>query len=206
MIGSWTEETTAYAGKVWLEGLSAEEVRKVLRTRFGLIVTRSAVIGKMYRSGFHRSPGTLPTRTSRKPPNPNGIRAQRHAREVRPKAPSPIRVGGSRVYVMPASAPLPTPRIEDIESPNAAPFMDARGGCKWPIGEGLATLSCCNPIARGSYCEGHAAVSYAPTRVVHVVHQATYLARYDRIDNAKMRVGPGGRAVPASVWDEGRAA
>lgn len=104
-----------------------------------------------------------------------------------------------------------------VESPNARPFLEAKGGCKWPLGQRGEVRLCCNPVERGAYCAGHAAVAYVPhTQALGsrrswradspsgIEVRAVWFTRFDRIDHYE-----GGRRKPsakpaATIWDEGR--
>jgi hypothetical protein len=73
----------------------------------------------------------------------------------------------------------------EIVTLNARPFLERRmlSQCAWPIGEGLSMQSCCNPIARGSYCEGHGQIAYsnaAPRRNYSTAKATASFTRHDR--------------------------
>jgi hypothetical protein len=89
--------------------------------------------------------------------------------------------------------------VSDVLSPNAVPFLDAQHGCKWPIGEGMAMMSCCNKIARGVYCEGHAAVAFSafqPAERDRADRRTSSFTRHDRIAT------PRKQAATDGLWDE----
>jgi len=112
----------------------------------------------------------------------------------------------SRMNAEPAK-PRP-PKVEAvplaaIESPNARPWMEREfGQCAWPLGEAGAIMSCCNPVSRGSYCEGHAAAAFVSIQRADWVQNATRFAWSDRVETP-VRPKP---ARPASGWDDARAA
>lgn len=91
-----------------------------------------------------------------------------------------------------------------VDSPNARPFLEARGGCKWPIDTDGGMHMCCNPVTRGSYCTGHAAIAYAgiPQRKnLTDGKAAAFLARNDGVERVRKP-----KADNDSLWDDVRAA
>lgn len=63
---SWTEEGLSYAKARWKDRASASDISQELAQKFKIIVSRSAVCGKMYREGLsYRTPArTKPPKNS----------------------------------------------------------------------------------------------------------------------------------------------
>lgn len=214
----WHPEMIAYAGKKWLEGRSATEIARDLRDSFGLIKTRNAVIGILHRNGYSNKGRAAPSRP---------IRAPKVARSyVRPPKPGPQNKAGA---IFGKTTTLNSAETEakrqkakaegdaliaavragaKVESPNARPWMERATGpdsneCKFPLGERGAILSCCNPVSRGGYCEGHAAVCFEPNRKAGITaSHARQLTKFDRVEPYARQP----RAKPTTIWDEARAA
>ena len=205
---TWTPETKAYAGKKWLQGHSASEIARDLRESFGLVKTRNAVIGVLHRNGYGSEGRAIPRKPDTyRPAKP--IKAPKVARShVKPPKPGP------QTPLKLAQPPV-APKLNDIESPFARPWME-RGPdqCRFPLGERHAILSCCNPVERGGYCEGHAAVcfvgvplnsqGYRFSRSV-VDAQAAWFTRGERVDSYQA-AKPRKSSRPTTIWDEARAA
>jgi hypothetical protein len=201
--GLWDQERTARMVELWIAGKSAADVAAMLNAGAPVEfhVSRNAVIGKVHRLGLSRPERV---RTS----NEGKASVSRIAATNRAKA-----AIVSRMNAEPAK-PRP-PKVEAvplaaIESPNARPWMEREfGQCAWPLGEAGAIMSCCNPVARGSWCEGHAAagfVVYVPrngTAPSRDKQRADWHCRFERIETAAR---PAGTVPPASPWDDARAA
>jgi GcrA cell cycle regulator len=194
--GLWDEHRVALLTKLWVNGKSAAEVAAALNAGMdhSRFVSRNAVIGKVHRLGLSRPERV---RTS----NEGKASVSRIAATNRAKA-----AIVSRMNAEPAK-PRP-PKVEAvplaaIESPNARPWMEREfGQCAWPLGEAGAIMSCCNPVSRGSWCEGHAAVGRDGQGARQVIYKASTYTRHERVDLSTL----GRRDRPASAWDDARAA
>lgn len=158
--GGWTDERIDLLKALVAEGLSSSQIATKLK------ITRNAVIGKVSRMGLSRSPEAV--KVAQRLGNV-AIRAPapRPARAVSGPTPSVVRVSSDmrRLYQLPHSVPLePARQIETGVEPK--PWMErAFGECSWPVsGEGADTLSCCAPIAKGSWCKAHARIGYYPAK------------------------------------------
>lgn len=205
--------------RLWSKGVSATNI--ALQMRNGL--TRNSIIGKVHRMGLTRSPdavreGKLQHYAGlRKEP-----RAPRVARShVKPPKPGPqnrpalvhgkMKTGcdwketalsdEGRAHFRQIGMTL-VERVESgagVESLNARPFMEG-SGCKWPLANGMR---CCNPIARGAYCDGHAAVAFigkVPTP--NWVLKAAEIGSIDLTPDLRVV-----SIIPvATAWDAGRKA
>jgi GcrA cell cycle regulator len=205
----WTAERKAELRKLWIAGQSASQIAKHLK------VTRNAVIGKVHRLGMSgRAAASAPDRLARVP------KVKRDVVRSTNQAKGAI-VRKQRQDDVPAPAPKvdlqPIPLT--VESPNARPWMERRGGeCKWPLGERGAIMSCCNPIWRRDYCEGHARQGYDLTvkRVgkgkgrwdnpSRIEADAVWLARHERQDRVERVSDRKVSTRPSTAWDEARSA
>ena len=136
----WTEDRTALARAMWLEGQTGAQIAK----RLGL--TRSSVMGKLHRLN-------LPTRVSRKAPL-HRARSPSTTRSVRRKPP-----------VVPYEAPPPNMELAPcvLESGEAASVLTlTKAMCRFPIGDPAESgfAFCGRNAARGSYCLHHASRAY----------------------------------------------
>lgn len=141
---------------MWVSGKSASEIARFVGNR-----TRNSIIGIVSRNGWKDRKAT--------PPRTNAKVAVRTASARTKSKPVPeltekqIRNKARRFEI--GQRALRTFELHEIASPNARTFLDSpRHSCKWPIGEGADMLACCNPVSRGSWCEGHAFIGYAPVQ------------------------------------------
>jgi len=196
----WTDERVAALKRLWLEGRSAAEVARALSAGTGgaAPLTRNAVLGKIHRIGLSRpdrarATGDGSTAAERAAKRRDATNAAKAA-VVRKMNAEPAKPRPPKVEAVPLAA---------IESPNARPWMEREfGQCAWPLGEAGAIMSCCNPVARGSYCEGHAAAAFVSIQRADWVQNAARFAWSDRVETP-VRPKP---ARPASGWDDARAA
>lgn len=218
-MSKWTHDLVTQAVTWWKEGRSASEISRGLKPLGGSF-TRNAVIGKL-----HRLKHTDRDRPERAKAATSTRNKQAARKRVTPKvAYVPLSEGEAlarkrREAREARDAAIRAVELSEVESPNARPWMERRAGeCKWPLGERGAIQSCCNPIARGSFCAGHAAVGYdqrpekrnasGTSYSAHsaIENAARYLTRHEREDHYE-RNGKGvPHAKPVSIWDEGRAA
>lgn len=145
----WTEERVESLKKLWLEGLSASQIAKLLGG-----VTRNAVIGKVHRLGLSgRATPSQPARATYKAPRP--------ARPAVSAAPIVRRPLEARFVAAPAPRPAPY-----VEMPGTATVLTlGRHMCKWPIGDPATDeFTFCGRRAgdEGPYCIEHARLAYQP--------------------------------------------
>lgn len=218
-MSAWTSALLDQAVTWWREGKSATEIAAGLR-KCGVVFTRNAVIGKLHRAGatnknratgYGLGTGERKKRTNVRKPKTAGFKYERKT--------DPAEIERKQQAARAArDAAIARVEVSQVESPNARPWMERKPGeCKWPIGERHAVMSCCNPIAVASFCEGHAAVGYQQLKTrpdgtqlrSHSVieGQALFFTRFERTDHYH-RSGTGKpHAKPApSNWDDGRAA
>ena len=143
----WTDERVDTLKKLWLDGLSASQIAKLLGE-----VTRNAVIGKVHRLGLSgRATPSQPARPAFKPPRP-----------PRPLVTSPP-VTRRVVVEAPPPEAKPAPYVEERGS--ATVLTLGAHMCKWPIGDpSTEDFSFCGRRSsdEGPYCIEHARLAYQP--------------------------------------------
>lgn len=147
----WPDEAIADAKRLWMEGHSSSMISDEISRKYGNVVSRNAVIGKLQRLGIdNTSRGMKPGHT-------------RLALPPRFKAPRPRPVAfvEKRGPALKPQPPLRMPvALEDLSF--ARPWEEReRGQCAWPIGEPGAILSCCAPTD-AKYCAAHYARMFRP--------------------------------------------
>jgi hypothetical protein len=202
-VQGWTPEQDALALKLRAQGMGGTEIGQAVGK------SRYSVVGRLWRlSGGKEAP-----------PKPKAPKAPKVARShVRPPKPGPQNKPGAVFGVLSQSKSDATPerraekaaegqkiiaRAEQtaVESPNARSFLKTGlHDCRWPIGEGLSMLSCCNRVQRGSYCAGHARLAYAtqePPEPRRILRAASSLTRHDRVSTPKPKAANDDR-----LWDQ----
>lgn len=207
----WSAARIEQLKALWQQGLSASECARQL----GGSVSRNGVIGKVHRLGLSgRAKATTPRSVSKVP----GISKPRVP--VRPAIAKASKAAVVFGYLPSASlaaqddmrakhravgeAAISAAETREVASPDARPFMEAKRGCKWPLGTGLDMLVCCNPVARGSYCAGHARLAYSAMpqrRDLTTEKAASYLSRNDGFERVRQPKAP-----RDGLWDDVRAA
>lgn len=207
----WSAARIEKLKTLWQQGLSASECAHQL----GGGVSRNAIIGKAHRLG-------LAGRARPAKPRPvTKLAGASQPRVIgRPAPAKPSKAAVVFGYLPSASldgqddmrakhravgeAAIRATETREVASPDARPFMEAKRGCKWPLGTGLDMLVCCNSIARGSYCAGHARLAYSATpqrRDLTTEKAASYLSRNDGFERVRQP-----RAPRDGLWDDLRAA
>lgn len=148
---TWTQERTEIAKRLWLEGLSAENIA----CRLG-IPSRNAVIGKMHRLGLSRNS----SETMRAHGRMSGKRVQKQRREKSGYAPAP------KPVVRVDAVCLPLPKEDNPKGPLVL-FADLEPHhCRAPYGEvGKSGFGFCgrDKVPGTSYCaEHHARFTVSP--------------------------------------------
>lgn len=230
---SWTLPAIELLREKWIKGVSAGDISKILARDLRISKTRNAVIGKVHRLGMGSFGRDAPAKPSvYRPAKAPKVRAVSKARPPRPGPQNrPALVHGVGVGVDFSDAPELAEvkraeyrsqgmsclaRVESgagVEMLAPLPFFEG-SGCKWPLADGMR---CCNPLARGPYCEGHGAVAYVANHrtaangasidaASSLETRAVWLTRHDRIDRYEAKIR-GSYAKPTdTIWDEGRAA
>jgi hypothetical protein len=212
---TWTEERIAELRKLHGEGMSGTSIMKAMGAP-----SRNTIIGKCSRLGLHHSAETI--RANNAWENRMGVPRKPKAPPI-PRFTHGLRLGTDfdssndnaeekRAQFW-ADGMSIIARVESgagVASPNSRPFRDSTG-CKWPLASGMV---CCNPMARGSYCDGHAAVAYSDPLPVatwsQINSRAMALTRFDGIDlepDHRVKDGSMGnraRNAPPTSWDAGR--
>lgn len=171
------DEAVAHATKCYLEGQSAAEVARELRRKFGIVITRNAVIGKLNRIGVAQkraaepsAPKPIKTNTRYNAPKGAKAPAVRKAHKRNPKAAftptfKVVVAGNGSTFVhdtRPARVKVTTPPAEIAAAPR---HWESRrfGECAFPINDDLTAIqSCCNPCGAETYCADHKAIMRGP--------------------------------------------
>lgn len=157
---NWTDKLLDEAEKAWIKGRSGQLIADMLGRPF----TRSAVCGQANRRGWKRAPGTVVVGVGGAILPSQSARARRARGELPPidQTPRPAKVcAPPRTPSPPRPIAPPQPVVSLV---HARPFMSrALGECPWLLDDGR---SCCGPVARGSYCAGHAALVYRPVKTL----------------------------------------
>lgn len=213
---SWSQAEIDKVTPLWLDGKSASEIARVMPGR-----SRNAIIGIVHRLGLSRTGATV-QRVRREPTMARPARAPKvRQSQLKPPKPGqqnrPAVIFGAVGVLNPVEVEKKRQKFRahgqdavayvaagaDVESPNARPWMERLSGeCKWPLDERGAVRFCCNPVERGSYCAGHAAVAFVPVNPDHHTSKARVYARFDRVEPTVRQPKP----KPTSIWDEARAA
>jgi len=206
--GVWADpKNEELAVSLWKQGKSAAEIMRAIPG-----TTRNSVIGRLYRLGYMRKEAADGTprkkapsvvRSHIRPPKPGPQAKAPGSFSLMSQATSTATAQVRREKAAEGRAAIARSEKVTVSSPNALPFLDARRGCKWPIGEGLAMLSCCNPIHRGVYCEGHSVIAFAPVQPPlrdRGDRRAASFTKFDRIDVPRKKPANDG------LWDELRSA
>lgn len=142
-LRDWTDDRVERLKRLWLDGLSASQVARQLGG-----VSRSAVIGKLYRLGLAGMGGSTRRQGATRPLA--GAGAPRRVATLRLKPATPLRP----IATLPDEPGL----VRDLAALS-------RGDCRWPIGDpGSVDFSFCGRAvaACGPYCAVHSRLAYAP--------------------------------------------
>lgn len=153
MALEWNDAQIADLKDRYAKGQSAAEIARGMSPHGHL--SRAAVIGKLHRLKMIRQESAESKALQKPKPDPRGQSLG-----------SLDSLNGGR----PVATPLPAVRddvLTDEDRLFAKPWTERElTQCKWPFLVGGETLSCCRPVRRGGYCEGHALkalVSSPPT-------------------------------------------
>jgi len=175
MASVWTPELHEVVAEAWLKGESGATIAARLSHERHIKLTSNSVICRMHRHGILQGNVVRPPRPA-------------YARPSRAKGTTAAKVSAAVVPPRPKAAPAPAPRVA---VPARLParfactvpahsgtvrFMDTKmGQCRWISGEPTADALCCGePVRPGaSYCPGHCALAYVPSRARPLVDQVT---------------------------------
>ena len=135
----WTKDRIERLTTLWKEGRTADQVALAL----GDGVSRSAVLGKVYRMGL--SVG----------------RASTSRKAARPRAKTDPKPASAR----PARSKSASREWDCLAEPGRASLLTVgRNQCRWPIGDprSPAFSLCGRSSFRGAYCGCHAQIAYRP--------------------------------------------
>lgn len=147
---AWTDDRIDRLKTLWLEGRTAEQIAADLKNG----ITRSAVLGKVYRMGLSAGRPARPPVRSPKPTRRTPTPAARCGKA--PASPAALRRATTPV-AMPARS-IPDPEAGGLDLLSLRPCH-----CRWPYGDPrTGVVFCGRPVARGAYCAAHAEVGYRP--------------------------------------------
>ena len=143
-MSAWTEDHISRLKKLWLEGRTAEWIAREL----GPGISRSAVLGKVYRMGLA---------AQRVAPDTPGPRPRPAGQSDHGEA---ARIGKSDRRLKVRSGLVP---LSSSERGTRSILTVGRSDCRWPIGDPLASefSLCGRRVSRGAYCADHAAIAYS---------------------------------------------
>lgn len=174
-LNAWDrDEVVSCAVDRYMEGKSAGEVARELKARFGVVVSRNAVIGKLNRMGVAQKRAAQPsapkpTRTNTRYNAPKGAKAPsvRKTHKRNPKAAfkpafKVIVAGNGAIFlhdqVRTPSVKVKTPPADIATAPR---HWESRrfGECAFPVNDDVTAIqSCCNPCGAATYCTDHRAI------------------------------------------------
>jgi GcrA cell cycle regulator len=133
----WTDARLAHLVELWTARLSATQIARQL----GDGLTRSAVVGKLFRMGLTRDSAE---RTAARADGARESRRKQRAAMARPFRPPPV--------------PLPTPKSVCRVEPLMTDILDLQpSSCRWPYAVEDGTKFCGHPKRPGGgpYCPDH---------------------------------------------------
>lgn len=144
----WAIEHVDELRRCFAEGLSFEDISRVLWTKFHVTYSRNACIGKVSRLGL------ADTRSKKKPKKPSPVRVAKHVPNIKVIVPKPM--GPPRMPIEPAR----TLRCVGVD-PIHVTFDDlADEQCHWPYGDTSPFTFCGHPIfGEAPYCASHVALA-----------------------------------------------
>lgn len=117
---------------------SAAQMAHLLSARFGITITRNALIGKCSRHGI----------------------ALRGSKKSTLELPKVTTTPPKRRLMHPQA--MKAPKAVKVSIPEPLPAGDVPDGCRWLHGEALKRIFCGAPIHSGSWCQHHAKRVWAP--------------------------------------------
>jgi GcrA cell cycle regulator len=159
-VAAWTDDRVETLKRLWADGLSGGEIAR------RLVITRNAVIGKVYRLGL---PGRV---TTSRRNYESQVRAGKRTR-LRPHLPKMAKTATQLAEIAARSGAAAERQTNQAGSDLVVPpdqrkqLLDLeRGDCRWPYGTGTKAdpyYFCCHKAIPGkSYCDFHNARSLQP--------------------------------------------
>jgi len=141
---AWTEDRVGRLKTLWREGRTADQISRELQNG----ITRSAVLGKVFRLGLSASRARLSVKSAK---------SAQSAQAPRP----PKRSAQSRRDRSGEHIARP-PHIDAAPEGRTTILSVRRFECRWPYGDpGEPSFSLCGQrVARGAYCAVHAERGY----------------------------------------------
>nr|WP_281409806.1 GcrA family cell cycle regulator [Methylobacterium sp. BTF04] len=151
--GHWSPAATELAISLWTSAPSAADVAAEINRRFGMSVSRKAIIAKMHRCGLSFKgpalPVMLPKGTKGAPRPVRATAAPKAKPAPKPKA-APVLV---------ASVPRPAPRPMDLPESRRVAIQNLRHDeCRYIAGDPKTDPTCCGHAVElgSSWCPAHA--------------------------------------------------
>lgn len=147
---TWTDERVELLRALWHDGLSASQIAADLGG-----VSRSAVIGKLYRLGLQRG---------RPKPAPARARATKAAVLVKPARTLQQMAAVALDPALAAAEPQPLATVVPMTERVTLMMLTAQA-CRWPMGDpGSEAFSFCGKRTDSGvpYCAAHARIAYQP--------------------------------------------
>lgn len=170
------QDKVALLKELAAEGHSAS----LIAARIGGGVSRNAVIGKIHRLGLASTGRARPrSRTTSKQEAQRTARKSGWKRYMSTHAGHTQRSRVAEIFAAEPFTPAPQIVIPEHEQKTLIELEDSE--CRWPLNDGNPFKFCARPRVPGLvYCEGHARVAYAPTRMPHApIHAGRLTAHYD---------------------------
>lgn len=171
-MSGWTDEEIAFIKESFHEGLSANQIARMISVKFKAVRTRNSVISKLNRMGLLRGkPATSLAKRQGGRRRAKDIRGTGKGAPPKP-ASSPWRSEAMRKSPAPEFKVEPfVAAAEDVEIPLAQrktiQTLEAKD-CRWPIGDPQqADFHFCgkDKVQGLPYCESHARRAYQPIQV-----------------------------------------
>lgn len=165
MTFKWTHSSEEKLRQLWSDGKSASECARM----FGGVITRNAIIGKVFRMGLpkRRTTTSIPKRNHWTDEKRSALSAKLKAKAASRQADvtkrNAVNPMVARVKAPPAAVFVPATKDLAVGTWNALPGAEPVGimdlterTCRWPVSDGAPFLFCgCQVAAGSSYCPTH---------------------------------------------------
>jgi GcrA cell cycle regulator len=162
----WTEAIDARLAALWFDGFSAAQVSSALYDEFQITVSRSAVIGRLFRRGISQPQSTAAGRAQSAKMQASG-RPQVRRRKIVRLVDKGTRFDVAEVEAPPNDADW-ADAAADRDIPHGRSLLELTAGdCRWPVGDPRdADFFFCGgaALASGPYCACHARRAFTAPR------------------------------------------
>lgn len=155
MPTEWPDDLSSYVLDRWREGDgSAHTIALDASRKFGIALTRSAILGKVHRKGWHE---LRPVTDDPHAPRP---RSPGRPRKVSRLGTRPVEIA------FPPAAPAPkyAPRRARPAPQTGRKTLEQlqQHDCRWPYGDAPPFMFCGQPVEHDrSYCSAHCVIAYS---------------------------------------------